>query len=130
DIPSGTRVKIGSAVVSLTYLCEPCKKIAHLIKPAKLLYQRGYLARVVSEGHISLGDPALVSSMSVDEAIPHDLPARIAWFLSKSNKPLTCAEIVDGIGLSRSYCRAIPAIVRKSPIIDSSMVKSNSLKNR
>src|SRR5437764_7554819 len=31
DIPSGTVVKIGRALIRLTFHCEPCKKILHLI---------------------------------------------------------------------------------------------------
>ena len=31
DLPSGTVVRIGAALVRLTFHCEPCKKIMHLI---------------------------------------------------------------------------------------------------
>lgn len=57
-LPSGQRLKIGSAVVELTMHCRPCADLND-IRPGlarEIIGRRGVLARVVRGGRARLGD--------------------------------------------------------------------------
>ena len=38
EIESGTRIKLGTVELSLTYLCEPCKKVSHIASSLSLIH--------------------------------------------------------------------------------------------
>lgn len=115
NLPSGTTIQIGPVKIYLTYHCEPCKKIAQYVSQAKLQHKRGYLGQFLSTGKITIGDEVSIIEEK-QEPIPHDLKDRIIWFLNKQTDQVTIKELVIGIGLSGSYCRAIPNIVRHMPL--------------
>ena len=112
DLPSGTVVKIGHALIRLTFHCEPCKKILHLIDFDRILHRRGYLGCFLNSGKISVGDAFAVTEQKL-EAIPYAVKDRIRWFFGKHDAPLAVKDIVNGLGLPSSYARAIPRMVEK-----------------
>jgi MOSC domain-containing protein YiiM len=112
-LPSGTVLALGDVRVRLTFHCEPCPRVGHLVSSFKVLKnRRGYLATVMNEGVLHVGDS--VSSLGVQyEAIPHELTDRAAWYLDQQRAPVPVKRFVYDIGLSMSYCRAVPGLLKK-----------------
>ncbi len=56
--PIGQRVRIGDAVLEITMVCDPCRRMDELRDGlrAELNDRRGMLAHVVEGGEIALGD--------------------------------------------------------------------------
>ncbi|HLF68341.1 MAG TPA: MOSC domain-containing protein [Gaiellaceae bacterium] len=57
--PAGQQVRVGSALLEITMVCDPCHRMDEL-RPglrAEIDGRRGMLAHVVESGEIALGDP-------------------------------------------------------------------------
>jgi len=115
DMPSGTVLVIGDVHIRLTIHCEPCPRLSHLVPDYKILKDnRGYLGTFLTSGTIRLG--AKVAPRGVlYEAIPFDLKERIAWYLAKQPSPVPVTTFVRDVGLSMSYCRAVPSLIKDIP---------------
>jgi MOSC domain-containing protein YiiM len=120
-LSSGTIVQIGSAQLRLTFHCEPCSKIKHLTNIKKIVHQRGYHSQVLRAGHIKLGDKVQVL-LERREAIPYTFADRIKWYLDKYPTPILASDLINAIGLSSSYCRAVPAVIRHRADIDKKLI--------
>jgi|SRR5262245_59145094 len=70
DLPSGTVVRIGRAMIRLTFHCEPCKNILRLIDFHRIEHKRGYLGSFLDVGAISVGDEFAITDMQM-EPIPY-----------------------------------------------------------
>jgi MOSC domain-containing protein YiiM len=116
DLPSGTVVRIGAALVRLTFHCEPCKKILHLIDFDSILHKRGYLGCFLNSGRIAIGDAAAPTEKKL-EAIPYAVKDRIRWYLAKQDAGLAASDLAHGLGLPSSYARAIPRLLDKLAIM-------------
>jgi MOSC domain-containing protein YiiM len=115
ELPSGTVIQIGDAKVRLTIHCEPCGRISPFVKPKNILHQRGYLGTFLNAGTLKLGDRFSVTNQQFEE-IPYDLSDRIKWALDKTpSKPMSSKELLVTIGLSISYARALPALLKRLP---------------
>ena len=57
--PVGQRVRVGEALMEITMVCDPCRRMDELRDGlrAELDGRRGMLAHVVEGGEIALGDP-------------------------------------------------------------------------
>lgn len=105
------------AVIRLTFYCEPCKRIAPLVDSLKsIVRKRGILGVVVRTGAIAVGNIA--------ELEPNRFPAlsekpyeRFLDFSLKipRGKVVTYKQVIRGIGVDRSYFRAIPNYLKKTP---------------
>ena len=121
NLASGTVLKMGSVKIRLTFHCEPCSKIKHLVNPKKILHNRGYHGQIIQAGRISLGDSISLASECYGP-IPYDFADRIKWYLGKTNGDIWASDLVYAIGLSSSYCRALPNILRNRTDIDKSRI--------
>ena len=110
-LESGTVIQIGSVRIRLTFHCEPCRKIADRVNLKRITHKRGVLGEFLSNGIIKVGDAVAVGAKSFD-AIPYRIDDRIKWYLDKQDKPVSVSKLAFDIGLSNSYCRAIPNLVR------------------
>lgn len=130
-LESGTVIQIGSVRIRLTFHCEPCSKIADKVNLKKITHKRGVLGNFLSNGIIKVGDAVAVGAKSFD-AIPYRIADRIKWYLDKQDKPVAVSKLVFDIGLSISYCRAIPNLVRNRDDIRSDLIlyKSKSESER
>jgi hypothetical protein len=109
-LASGSVIRIGEALVRLTFHCEPCKKILHLVSFDGIVHRRGYLGCFLNSGTVARGDAVTVTGETL-EAIPYAVKDRIRWFLGKQNAVLGAMDIVHGLGLPASYARAMPRLV-------------------
>ncbi len=112
ELPSGTVVKIGQALLRLTFHCEPCKKILKLVEFDRIVHRRGVFGSFLNDGRISIGDQFIVTEQKL-EPIPYAVNERIRWFLKKQNAPAAALDLVHTIGLPASYARAMPRILEK-----------------
>jgi hypothetical protein len=112
DLPSGTVIKIGQALIRLTFHCEPCKKILKLIAFDRIEHRRGVFGCFLNAGTISLGDKLVVTEQKF-EPIPYAVKERIQWFLSKGDAPSAAGQLIEAIGLPSSYARAMPRLLEK-----------------
>lgn len=112
DLPSGTVVRLGQALIRLTFHCEPCKKILKFIAFDRIVHRRGVFGCFLNAGTISLGDRLVVTEQKF-EPIPYAVKERIRWFLSKGNATAAAGQLVHAIGLPSSYARAMPRLLEK-----------------
>jgi MOSC domain-containing protein YiiM len=111
DLPSGTVLKVGQALIRLTFHCEPCKKILPLIKVDRILHKRGFLGAFQNSGTVTVGDPVSVVGQQF-EPIPYAVKDRIRWFMTTKNASLGARDLAHALGLPSSYARALPYLVK------------------
>jgi MOSC domain-containing protein YiiM len=128
ELTSGSVISARGVELRLTFHCEPCNKLRPLLTPSTLMHQRGYLAQVVYSGVLNLGDELRIQPPRF-EPIPYSAQARIRWYLKKLQHPIMAAQLVEAIGLPKSYCRALPALLRNHPDLDASLVRFASRRN-
>jgi MOSC domain-containing protein YiiM len=112
ELPSGTVVQIGQALIRLTFHCEPCKKILSLVPFGRIVHKRGVLGSFLNDGTISVGDRFSVTGQKLEE-IPYAVSDRIRWFLRTRNPSAAAADLVHSIGLPVSSAKAVPGLLRK-----------------
>jgi len=112
DLPSGTVVRIGQALLRLTFHCEPCKKILKLIEFDRILHRRGVFGMFLNDAAISLGDEFAVTEQRFEE-IPYAIHERISWFLRKEGARGAALDLVHALGLPASSRRIMPRLLAK-----------------
>src|SRR4029078_9735854 len=118
DLPSGTILRIGDALIRLTFHCEPCKPVLKQFLLKDILHKRGVLGQFLNSGHMRVGDRVIVTRACA-EAIPYDIKTRIRWYLARQLEPVAASKLIFDLGLHSSYARALPAILRKMPDLGS-----------
>jgi MOSC domain len=112
DLPSGTVVKIGTALIRLTFHCEPCRKILHLVDFGSIEHKRGYLGLFLNKGTISVGDKFTVTTQKC-EPIPYAVKDRMRWLFAKGKVPMATVDIIHSLGLPSAYARAVPRMIER-----------------
>jgi hypothetical protein len=112
ELPSGTVVRIGQALIRLTFHCEPCKKILDLVPFDRIVHKRGVLGSFLNDGTISVGDLLSVTEQKLEE-IPYAVSDRIRWLLKTGDPTAAAVDLVHSIGLPVSSAKAVPALLRK-----------------
>lgn len=113
-LPSGTVLGLGDVHVRLTVHCEPCGRLRGVVETRRVEHRRGYLGTFLNAGVLRVGEG--IASLGVRyEAVPYDLRERLAWFLARQPGPVEVTRLVHEVGLSLSYCRAIPNLLRNRP---------------
>jgi alkylated DNA nucleotide flippase Atl1 len=112
----GARLEIGEVAIRLTFHCEPCKRISHLVPSLKvILNRRGVLGVVVSSGFVAIGDDVTI--------LPNEYPAlperpfdRFCGFIAEvpAGRVVSYRHVTAGMGVASSYMRAIPRYVSQS----------------
>ena len=120
-LESGTVIQIGGVRIRLTFHCEPCRAIADKVNLKKITHKRGVLGSFLNNGFIKVGDAVVVDGKRF-YAIPYRIDDRIKWYLDKQDKPVPVSKLAFDIGLSNSYCRAIPNLVRNRDDIRSDLI--------
>ena len=107
--PDGTRLR-------LTFYCEPCKRIAHLVPTLKQIYlRRGILGVVLAGGTIRIGDEVRseIGAFEPLSLFPYD---RFISFIVKvpNGRVITYKDVIAGMGVADSYFRAIPSYLKRA----------------
>lgn len=124
-LASGTVVAISEARIRLTFHCEPCKGILAKVKLRDILHKRGVLGCFLNSGEIRVGDSYSVERKQFDP-IPYEIKDRIKWYVAQQSTPVAADKLVYEIGLSKSYLRALPALIRRTPDLDPSRITFKS----
>lgn len=108
------------AAIRLTFYCEPCKRIAHLVDSLKSLQsKRGILGVIINSGTINIGNHVQIQTdkFPVLSEKPYE---RFLDFIVKvpSGKVVTYKQIIQAIGVDNSYIRAIPTYLKKTSTAD------------
>jgi hypothetical protein len=111
-LPSGTVVKIGQALLRLTFHCEPCKRILKLIEFDRIVHRRGVFGMFLNDARIALGDEFAVTQQRFEE-IPYPINERIRWFLKKQGGRGAALDLVHKLGLPASSGRIMPRLLTK-----------------
>lgn len=113
----GSALRFGSgALLRLTFYCEPCKRIADLVRSLKDLEgQRGILGVVIAEGSLTVGDQFVIEPNAFP-ALPEQPYERFLQFLTKipAGKVVTYKEVIAAIGVTAGYYRALPKYLQKA----------------
>ncbi len=108
------------AAIRLTFHCEPCKRIAHLVESLKSIQaKRGILGVVIKSGKIQVGGNFQFQSHKFP-ALPENPYKRFLNFIIKIpiGKVVTYKQIIKGMGVDNSYLRAIPTYLKKTSAAD------------
>jgi len=111
----GTCLEIGGVAIRLTFRCEPCKRIAHLVPSLKvILNRRGLLGVVLSSGFIDMGNDATLGQ-GVYPALPERPYDRFCEFIAHvpAGRVVSYKQVTAGMGVATSYMRAIPHYVSR-----------------
>ncbi len=113
----GSMLKFASgAAIRLTFYCEPCKRVAHLVKSIDLLDRhRGILGVVIADGVLISGDRFELQPnvFPVLSDVPYE---RFLDLLTQipAGKVVTYKQVIVAIGVSPGYYRALPKYLQKA----------------
>ena len=119
-IPGSLLIFESGAAIRLTFHCEPCKRIAHLVESLKSIQgKRGILGVVIKSGKIQVGSSFQVQANKFP-ALSENPYERFLNFIIKipSGKVVTYKQIIRGMGVDNSYLRAIPTYLKKTSAAD------------
>lgn len=106
DLPSGTVVKVGQALLRLTFHCEPCRKILELVEFDRIVHRRGVFGMFLNEARIGLGDQLVATDQKFEE-IPYPINERIRWFLKQQGGRGAALDLVHVLGLPAAMGRTM-----------------------
>ncbi|MGH8910248.1 MAG: MOSC domain-containing protein [Egibacteraceae bacterium] len=112
----GSILGIGEqAAIRLTFHCEPCKRIAHVVDVRSVVGRRGILGVVLRGGHVGMQDAVLLCPER-RPPLPESPYERFLLFVSAVPEGLvvTYKQVVIGMGVAESYIRAIPRYLRRT----------------
>ncbi|MBD2342346.1 MGMT family protein [Calothrix sp. FACHB-156] len=104
------------AAIRLTFYCEPCKRIAHLVNSLKTIQaKRGILGVVINSGRIYVGNNLRIQAHKFP-ALSEQPYERFLDFIVKVplGKVVTYKQIIAAIGVDNSYLRALPIYLKKT----------------
>ncbi|MEH2239878.1 MAG: MGMT family protein [Nostoc sp.] len=119
-IPGSLLTFESGAAIRLTFHCEPCKRIAHLVELLKSIQgKRGILGVVIKSGKIQVGSNFQVQANKFP-ALSENPYERFLSFIIKIpiGKVVTYKQIIKGMGVDNSYLRAIPTYLKKTSAAD------------
>ncbi|MGG6295544.1 MOSC domain-containing protein [Leptolyngbya sp. AN02str] len=117
-LPSGTVVQVGDrAQIRITFLCEPCSNL-NRIQPGlakDLIGKRGMLGMVVQDGLVRPGDRVVPLPFRLP-FIPETTRGKFEEFVARipSGHVVRTKALLMALGLTQSYARAIPTMLKKS----------------
>ena len=118
NLKPGDKLTVANgAAIRLTFYCEPCNRIKHLVNPPKNLVQkRGILGVIVQSGVIAVNDQVKIEPnyFPILSEVPYK---RFLTLLQKipRGKVITYKQIINSIGVDRSYYRVLPTYLKKTP---------------
>lgn len=119
-IPGSLLTFESGAAIRLTFHCEPCKRIVHLVESLKSIKgKRGILGVVIKSGKIQVDSNFQVQANKFP-ALSENPYNRFLNFIIKipTGKVVTYKEIIKGMGVDNSYLRAIPTYLKKTSATD------------
>jgi MOSC domain-containing protein YiiM len=117
SLKPGALVHFGqSAQVRLTFYCEPCKRIAHLVPSLQAITRRrGIVGVVLGDGVVAVGDEVVITPDQFPP-FPENPYQRFLAFMAlvPKGKVVSYKQITTGMGVATSYVRAIPGYIQRT----------------
>ena len=114
DTASGTVLRVGDALLRLTFPCDPCGLLRRYtgITPAQAWGLRGMLAVVVADGHARIGDDAQDCGIGYP-SLPAQWRDRLGWFLQRlpADLTITYGALTSAVGQFASVTRSLPRLL-------------------
>lgn len=114
----GAVLHVGKSVqIRLTFHCEPCKRIAHVLgRPIKeIVGKRGILGTVLAGGELRCGDSVVVGAETQPPLSPIPYNRFLSFIASVPYAHVVSyKEIVLGMGVANSFMRVIPHYLQKT----------------
>jgi MOSC domain-containing protein YiiM len=104
DLPSGTVLRVGEALVRLTFPCEPDRKTGRLVASDTALDKRGFLGCFLNRGFIAVGDAVVVTDQW-HEPIPYATKDHIRRFLGRPDARAETRDAADAIEIPGARAR-------------------------
>ncbi|MBG1260896.1 hypothetical protein F8S20_18035 [Nostoc sp. BAE] len=119
-IPGSLLTFESGAAIRLTFHCEPCKRIAHLVESLKSIQRkRGILGVVIKSGKIQVGSSFQVQANKFPPLSENPYQRFLNFIIQiPSGKVVTYKQIIKGMGVDNSYLRAIPTYLKKTSDAD------------
>ena len=111
----GTQLTMGDVKIRLTYQCEPCHTVEHLVDDLKQLdNKRGILGVIISGGEVKVGDAieAEVGAFPEIEENNFDLFKHFVAHIPEG-KIATYQDAIKGMGGYKAHLRVIPKFIDK-----------------
>jgi len=105
DLPSGSVLRIGDALIRLTFPCEPDRRTRPPIASDAALDKRGFLGCFLNRGFIAVGD-AVALTDQWHEPIPYATKDHIRRFLDRPDARSEAREAADALDLASARARA------------------------
>ena len=101
-LPSGSVIRVGEALIRLTFHCEPDRKTQHLVASEMALNKRGFLGCFLNRGMIAVGDAVAVTDQW-HEPMPYATKDHIRRFLGRQGAGLEIGHYhhIAGVYLAR-----------------------------
>ncbi|MEM8828225.1 MAG: MGMT family protein [Cyanobacteria bacterium P01_G01_bin.19] len=116
--PGAKLVFSDGAAIRLTFYCEPCKRVEHLVNSLKSIeHKRGILGVVIQEGKIAQGDRVTIKPdyFPALSEIPYERFLELVKQIPEG-RVITYRQILTSIGVDRSYYRVMPIYIKKAPL--------------
>ncbi len=111
----GTQLTMGDVKIRLTYQCEPCHTVEHLVDDLKQLNnKRGILGVILSGGEVKVGDTieAEIGAFPEIEENNFDLFKHFVAHIPEG-KIATYQDAIKGMGGYKAHLRVIPKFIDK-----------------
>jgi len=105
DLPSGSVVRLGEALIRLTFHCEPDRATRRLVAFETALNKRGFLGCFLNRGMITVGDAVAVTDQW-HEPIPYATKDHIRRFLGRRDAGLEARDVTDTLEFRGTRVRA------------------------
>lgn len=115
EFQPGTCLHIGATKIRLTYQCEPCHTVQHLVDDLKQLdNKRGILGVIISGGEVKVGDTVKAETKAYP-VIKEDHFELFKYFVTHipKGKVVTYQDAIKGMGGYSAFLKKIPGYVEK-----------------
>ena len=104
DLPSGSVLRVGEALIRLTFPCEPDRRTRPLVASDTALNKRGFLGCFLNRGFIAVGDAVAVTDQW-HEPIPYATKDHIRRFLDRPDARAEARDAADALELPGARAR-------------------------
>lgn len=115
EFQPGTCLHIGEAKIRLTYQCEPCHTVKHLVDDlSQLDNKRGILGVIISGGAVKVGDE-VKADVKAYPVIKENHFELFKYFVTHipEGKVATYQDAIKGMGGYSAFLKKIPSYVEK-----------------
>ncbi|MBW4564130.1 MAG: MGMT family protein [Mojavia pulchra JT2-VF2] len=118
--PGSLIVFESGAAIRLTFHCDPCKRMKHLVQSLQNIQgKRGILGVVIASGKLEVGNSFYIKAKQFPALSEKPYERFLKYIIKVPNgKIVTYKHILQSIGVDKSYMRAIPTYLNNTSATD------------